>query len=230
MKFTKICSLLLLAILIALPSFSQEPMEEKKTLAQNKEVELIRVLSIYVDYKSQTINKEGLQEEFFKHLGLNPKGEVLVGYFGLNTNGNFFMFVVKKRSRSGKTTGLFEIVLYLKESDYNRKPNDPPTFEAKNGKVSGALPKKAIITIYDLSYGNYQEKVIESATDFDYPTTSELINEGKNIGQILIEYLEKIEKSHIGGRRYYREAMERHKCFEDMDKEDGKDKGKVHFK
>jgi len=149
--------------------------------------------------------------------------------FGRNTDGRFLMFQVRKASHSGKTVGYFEVVFFVEKTRNNSVLWDV-YFRSALGQVYGNLKndRSGVIDIYDIVLGDYlvnddNGKVIKSLSlpesELWSPrhTTSNLINSGKTVGQIIGEHLETLEKNGKGGRAYSEQAA---KWFFDQKRED----------
>src|SRR3990167_4287154 len=75
---------------------------------QNAAIELVKQLSLCVDMGIIGVDADCVRNEFFPLLGLNKNDRVLYGRFGVNTDGRWFGFIVKKVSSTGKTSSFFD--------------------------------------------------------------------------------------------------------------------------
>lgn len=227
-KAKMVVLVIILAISIISCIGSTKTKNEK--IAAKTDIELLNTLTRFMDHDRVVIDRSGLKENFFPLLDLGPRDSVLQAKFGINTDGRWIMFIIRKISRTGETTGLFEVTFYT-ERHRLTKEGTLIFFEAKNGKTYGVIPDNdfnRIINIYDLARGDYlvndqsgrvtySLNLADSLRHSSNHTAGNLINAGKTIGIILEEHLESLEKANKAGKNYRNDAINTHKAFQEMD-------------
>lgn len=189
----------------------------------NAALELVKKLSLCVDLNFVGVGTDCVKKEFLPLLGLGKNDSVLYGQMGMNSDGRWFWFKVKKVSASGKTASIFDVTFDFERTislrNHNNERIDGTAFTIAHGKLYGKIPANdtGIVSIYDLGRGYFltEDPNGNVAMDIGLEKTNghygadSLLQKGRTVGSLMEERLTSLEKSGKGGPVYFKEAERR---------------------
>gem|GEM_PF-4742868 len=197
----------------------------------DKDIELIKRLTNCIDYNYIAVDSRCVQNDFTPLLGLSNTGKIMYIQFGDNTDERFILLNIRQSSRSGKTVGWFEISFGVERHVFDQQGLYQVPFWVGHGQTYGTLTNDHFspVGIYDMGHSDYlannqQGEVVDSSElSIDKQWSSEhrssnLINSGKTIGDILAEHLEKIEATGQG-IDYSEKGESRYQYFKRVDRD-----------